>query len=119
MTSSARALLFALALSACSGAIEVPAGTSPSPNPSGERGPEPPNGSPTAGTGATDPTPRDPRNPSEPAPPADTPPVCDPAAIDPGPAPMRLLTRAQYLQTVADLVGSVDGLPAALGTGAE
>ncbi len=40
---------------------------------------------------------------------------CDPNRIDPGPSPLRLLSRAQYLNTVRDLAGEVPGLEAALG----
>ena len=42
---------------------------------------------------------------------------CDSAAIDPGPSPMRLLSREQYLNTVRDLVGDVGDLGNALGAG--
>src|ERR1044071_42807 len=34
---------------------------------------------------------------------------CSMAAVEPGPAPMRLLTREQYLNTVHALVGEVPG----------
>ncbi|KYF96736.1 hypothetical protein BE20_40020 [Sorangium cellulosum] len=40
---------------------------------------------------------------------------CDASVVDPGPSPMRLLSREQYLNTVRDLVGDVPGLEAALG----
>jgi hypothetical protein len=40
---------------------------------------------------------------------------CTAAAVEPGPAPLRLLTREQYLNTVADLVGEVPGLQETLG----
>jgi hypothetical protein len=40
------------------------------------------------------------------------------ATIDPGPSPMRLLSREQYLNTVRDLVGDVD-LTAALGASSQ
>lgn len=43
--------------------------------------------------------------------------ACDSAAaVDPGPSPMRLLSREQYLNTVRDLVGDVGDLGGALGT---
>jgi len=38
---------------------------------------------------------------------------CTGAAVEPGPSPLRLLTRAQYLNTVRDLVGEVAGLEVA------
>ncbi|XXX78033.1 DUF1592 domain-containing protein [Sorangium sp. So ce134] len=41
--------------------------------------------------------------------------ACDADVVDPGPSPMRLLSREQYLNTVRDLVGDVPGLEAALG----
>ncbi|WP_437279567.1 DUF1592 domain-containing protein [Sorangium sp. So ce375] len=44
---------------------------------------------------------------------------CDADDIDPGPSPMRLLSREQYLNTVRDLVGDVPGLDAALGPASE
>jgi hypothetical protein len=40
---------------------------------------------------------------------------CTNHAVDPGPSPMRLLTREQYLGTVQALAGDVSGLDAALG----
>ncbi len=39
-----------------------------------------------------------------------TPEVCKQRAIEPGPAPMRLLSSEQYLNTMNDLVGSVPSL---------
>ncbi|WP_437648129.1 DUF1592 domain-containing protein [Sorangium sp. So ce362] len=41
--------------------------------------------------------------------------ACDANVVDPGPSPMRLLSREQYLNTVRDLAGDVPGLEAALG----
>lgn len=40
---------------------------------------------------------------------------CSSRVIDPGPSPMRLLSRRQYLATVRDLAGDVPDLDAALG----
>ena len=40
---------------------------------------------------------------------------CKAGTIDPGPSPMKLLSRSQYLNSVRDLVGTVAGLDAALG----
>lgn len=40
---------------------------------------------------------------------------CADHVVDPGPSPMRLLSRQQYLSTVKDLVGDVAGLEQALG----
>jgi len=40
---------------------------------------------------------------------------CKAGSIDPGPSPMKLLSRAQYLNSVRDLVGTVTGLDSALG----
>lgn len=46
--------------------------------------------------------------------------ACDSsAAIDPGPSPMRLLSREQYLNTVRDLVGEVPDLSSSLGAGSQ
>jgi hypothetical protein len=47
-----------------------------------------------------------------------TPPLgftCKAGSIDPGPSPMKLLSRTQYLNSVRDLVGVVNGLESALG----
>ena len=44
---------------------------------------------------------------------------CAAAELEPGPAPLRLLTRAQYLNTVHELVGEVPGLADALGPTSE
>jgi hypothetical protein len=44
---------------------------------------------------------------------------CATRPVDPGPSPMRLLSRAQYQNTVRDLVGDVSGLEAALGPAVE
>jgi hypothetical protein len=44
---------------------------------------------------------------------------CDPAAPDPGPNPLRRLTRTQYLNSVHDLLGEVGGLEAKLSESAE
>jgi hypothetical protein len=41
--------------------------------------------------------------------------TCDEDELDPGPAPLQLLSRAQYLNSVTDLFGSVAGVDAALG----
>lgn len=38
-----------------------------------------------------------------------------PTALDPGPAPLRLLSREQYLNTLRDLIGDVPGVSEALG----
>ncbi|MEY4578724.1 MAG: hypothetical protein RL701_3427, partial [Pseudomonadota bacterium] len=40
---------------------------------------------------------------------------CNANAPDPGPDPLRRLTRTQYLNSVHDLVGDIAGLEAALG----
>ena len=40
--------------------------------------------------------------------------VCDDAIVDPGPSPMRLLSRTQYLNTLKSLVGDVPGAKEAL-----
>ncbi|WP_437486351.1 DUF1592 domain-containing protein [Sorangium sp. So ce1014] len=45
--------------------------------------------------------------------------ACDANVVDPGPSPMRLLSREQYLNTVRDLAGDVPGLEAALGSANE
>jgi hypothetical protein len=44
---------------------------------------------------------------------------CDARPIDPGPSPMRLLSRREYTNTLRDLVGDVAGLDAALGPSVE
>ncbi len=44
--------------------------------------------------------------------------VCKAGTVDPGPSPMKLLSRSQYLNSVRDLVGAVSGLDTALGTSA-
>ena len=41
---------------------------------------------------------------------------CKDGSVDPGPSPMKLLSRSQYLNSVRDLVGSVSGIQTALGT---
>ncbi|KYF94077.1 hypothetical protein BE17_53480 [Sorangium cellulosum] len=41
--------------------------------------------------------------------------ACDANVVDPGPSPMRMLSREQYLNTVRDLAGDVPGLEEALG----
>jgi hypothetical protein len=46
-----------------------------------------------------------------------TPEACQKRAIEPGPAPMRLLTGAQYLNTINDLVGSIPSLSSMFGSG--
>ncbi|MET0792893.1 MAG: DUF1592 domain-containing protein [Polyangiaceae bacterium] len=40
---------------------------------------------------------------------------CKAGTVDPGPSPMKLLSRGQYLNSVRDLVGTVSGLDGALG----
>lgn len=40
---------------------------------------------------------------------------CKAGSVDPGPSPMKLLSRTQYLNSVRDLVGVVNGLETALG----
>lgn len=40
---------------------------------------------------------------------------CKPGTVDPGPAPMKVLSRSQYLNTVRDLVGTVPGIETELG----
>ena len=47
-----------------------------------------------------------------------TPPAfdCKAGSVDPGPSPMKLLSRRQYLNSVRDLVGPVSGIETALGT---
>ena len=42
---------------------------------------------------------------------------CMTGTVDPGPSPMKLLTRTQYLNSVHDLVGEIAGLDGALGAG--
>jgi hypothetical protein len=44
--------------------------------------------------------------------------ACDSAAVDPGPSPLSLLTRTQYLNVLHDLFGSVPDLSVALAGGA-
>ncbi|HEX6271587.1 MAG TPA: DUF1592 domain-containing protein [Polyangiaceae bacterium] len=44
---------------------------------------------------------------------------CATRAIEPGPSPMRLLSRAEYLATLGDLFGELAGLDAALGPAVE
>jgi hypothetical protein len=44
---------------------------------------------------------------------------CSQHVIDPGPSPMRLLTREQYLATVRDLAGDVPGLDEIIDSGGE
>jgi hypothetical protein len=41
---------------------------------------------------------------------------CKDGSVDPGPSPMKRLSRSQYLNSVRDLLGEVSGLEAALGT---
>jgi len=41
---------------------------------------------------------------------------CKDGSVDPGPSPMKRLSRSQYLNSVRDLVGPVSGLESALGT---
>lgn len=40
---------------------------------------------------------------------------CKTGTVDPGPSPMKLLSRSQYLNSVRDLVGTVSGVDTALG----
>ena len=42
---------------------------------------------------------------------------CRTGTVDPGPSPMKLLTRTQYLNSVHDLLGEIAGLDGALGAG--
>jgi hypothetical protein len=44
---------------------------------------------------------------------------CEASAVDPGASPLRLLSRRQYMNTVRDLVGEVEGLEEALGPASE
>ena len=111
--------LLAFALIACSGEIIAPAsGEGATPGPSGGKGsgrskPDAANTDPTTNPAAPGAKPgtADPSTtmPDEPA--ID----CTSAAADPGPSPLRLLSREQYLNTVRDLFGEVAGLVDALG----
>ena len=116
------------ALLACSGAIEAPAegeGLPGAPSADAVGGDDPSAGS-VGGSGgaggATGGAPSD--DTIDPDGPGGDPPIdCSQAAIDPGPAPLRLLTRAQYVSTVRDLFGaerlSEDTLHDALGPASE
>jgi len=107
------AWLLSLVLLGCTGNIAVGDGDpgAKGVTPDGANGREAPrdmtaepgdDGSPdSAGSGATDP--------------GSSPIDCDATPIDPGPSPMRLLTREQYSNTVRDLFGDVPGLAGALG----
>jgi hypothetical protein len=109
-----------LALAACSGTISGP----PDPNdsaPSDGDGPsdeQPGTSGASGGDGDTDEPMVDPDGPG-----GDPPIDCAKQPIDPGPAPLRLLTRAQYVSTVRDLFDeatlSEGALHAALGPATE
>ncbi|WP_437906898.1 DUF1592 domain-containing protein [Sorangium sp. So ce327] len=94
-------LAAALALSACIGNLGSEDGKSPAEGTNGTSG-----SSSSGGSGSG------PSGPGEPL-------RCDASTIDPGPSPMRLLSREQYLNTVRDLAGDVPGLDAALGPAIE
>ncbi|WP_437984193.1 DUF1592 domain-containing protein [Sorangium sp. So ce117] len=94
-------LAVALALSACIGNLGSEDGKSPQEGTNGTSGSSSSGGS---GSGSA--------GPGEPL-------KCDASTIDPGPSPMRLLSREQYLNTVRDLAGDVPGLDAALGPAIE
>lgn len=102
----------ALCVPAC---VSGHTGTSNGADPSGDPGSE----SPASGAGASGHT--DPGDgtsgagnstPATTAPPAFD---CKAGSVDPGPAPMKRLSRQQYLNSVRDLVGPLSGIESALG----
>jgi Protein of unknown function (DUF1592)/Protein of unknown function (DUF1588)/Protein of unknown function (DUF1595)/Protein of unknown function (DUF1585) len=101
-TVSAAALLGALA--GCTGVIGGPSGGDDSKSPFAPGGPGQGSGAGNGSGGST--TDLETVN-------------CEAVTVDPGPSPMRLLSREQYLNSVRDLVGEVGDLEGALGPSVE